>query len=112
MKQQMMAAMVTTLLALAGCVNVPQYHEVTELDDGVLVVTRDSIDAFESDRAVDNVAAEYCGNRGERYEVVDRSNQYVNKAGDAVFRVTLKFRCADHDTSAGEDTASEPAKEP
>ena len=111
MKHLMSTVLILALATLAGCVNTPQYHEVTELEDGVLVVTRDSIDAFESDRAVDNAAAEYCGNRGERYAVVDRSNQYVNKAGDAVFRVTLKFRCADHDSEMGLDTATEPSPE-
>jgi hypothetical protein len=80
---------------LFGCVDVPRYNDVTALEDGAFVVSRDSLEAFESGRAVERIATEHCAAMVRQFQQVDRSSNYINSAGEAKFRVTLTFRCVD-----------------
>ena len=86
-------ACIIVLAGCSGCVNVPQYRDVTQLDDGLLVLTRDSLEAFNAGQAVERDASEYCREQGLAMAVEDRDNSYINSAGEAKFRVTLTFRC-------------------
>jgi hypothetical protein len=82
------------LCLITGCVTTePRYQEVTLLDNGNYAISSQAIDAFQSEREVDQRAHQYCTEQQRDYRKVDAQSSYVNGAGEPLHRVTLYFQC-------------------